>query len=478
MAILAQLLGAGSGHGSEHGSLDGSAVGSDDSIDIDSINIDSINIEGGDADGLNGLTTGEFTAQLAELLGMDEASLNKLDEAALQTLRLLNPGLAEALQQLADKAGASLFDGAFSAELSDVSGEKSPQFMSFNGTQEGLTPNTVAANVQSAGVNPTQTQLQTDGKPGSGALPSISETSANLAASQLAAQEGNFSLDASDDTAKSMTATDAPGRLSGVPGTNLFTNGKAADADVGLASIVGGKLGNEAQLAGGVDSKADEMMAGELKTGDIKGKASDKLDAFAALTRALGDSTSQSVTERQSAEPQRPESQSLNGFEARLNALHQKGEPMAVTLALRQAHERPTTAEIVARFAPVMNNQLIAMVRDGVQQAEIRLDPPELGSMMVRIQVQGSETQVQFHVTAAQTKDVVEQALPRLRELLAQQGMELTDGQVSHDKGQGSGRDSDAEQTASAAMDEIPAEEIPLSVNQTTSYVSGIDYYA
>jgi flagellar hook-length control protein FliK len=121
----------------------------------------------------------------------------------------------------------------------------------------------------------------------------------------------------------------------------------------------------------------------------------------------------------------------------------------------------------------------VAMVRDGVQQAEIRLDPPELGSLMVRIQVQGSETQVQFHVSAAQTKDVVEQALPRLRELLAQQGMELTDGQVSHDKrGNGQSGDGRSAEEHFAAMDEIPAEELQLSVNQTTSYASGIDYYA
>ncbi|WP_372872565.1 flagellar hook-length control protein FliK [Shewanella sp.] len=173
------------------------------------------------------------------------------------------------------------------------------------------------------------------------------------------------------------------------------------------------------------------------------------------------------------------EAPTASGIELR-HSQPQRGEVMQVQLSLRHGAERQvTTADMVARFAPVMNAQLIAMVKDGVQQAEIRLDPPELGAMMVRIQVQGSEAQVQFHVSAQQTKDVVEQALPRLRELLAHQGMELTDGQVSHEKrGGGQSGSERSDEQHFAAMDEIPAEELQLSVNQTTSYASGIDYYA
>lgn len=138
--------------------------------------------------------------------------------------------------------------------------------------------------------------------------------------------------------------------------------------------------------------------------------------------------------------------------------------------------------EMIQKFSPVMQQQLLTMVKQGVQHAEIRLDPPELGHMMVRIQVHGDQTQVQFQVMQHQTKDLVEQAIPRLRELLAEQGMQLTDSNVSQG---GSGREQDAGDGNSdqghgfaTDVDEIAAEESLLASNNATSYRSGIDYYA
>ncbi|CAM3995866.1 flagellar hook-length control protein FliK [Shewanella aquimarina] len=136
--------------------------------------------------------------------------------------------------------------------------------------------------------------------------------------------------------------------------------------------------------------------------------------------------------------------------------------------------------EMIQKFSPVMRQQLVAMVSQGVQQAEIRLDPPELGHMMVRVQVQGDQTQVQFHVTQTQTRDLVEQAIPRLRELLAEQGMQLTDSNVSQggkEQG-GDGEQAEGHGHGLSEMDEISAEESLLVSNNATSYRSGIDYYA
>lgn len=150
-------------------------------------------------------------------------------------------------------------------------------------------------------------------------------------------------------------------------------------------------------------------------------------------------------------------------------------------LSLRQGIEQSLqTADMVQRFAPVMRQQLITMVSNGVQQAEIRLDPPELGAMMVRVQVHGDQTQVQFHVTQPQTRDMLEQAMPRLREMLQEQGMNLADSHISQ-----GGREQGEQQGGNGggfaqegANGEISAEETAQSTNHTTSYGSGIDYYA
>ncbi|WP_345853206.1 flagellar hook-length control protein FliK [Shewanella algae] len=159
----------------------------------------------------------------------------------------------------------------------------------------------------------------------------------------------------------------------------------------------------------------------------------------------------------------------------------QRGEMAQYQLSLRQGMEQSLqTADMVQRFAPVMRQQLITMVSNGVQQAEIRLDPPELGAMMVRVQVHGDQTQVQFHVTQPQTRDMLEQAMPRLREMLQEQGMNLADSHISQ-----GGREQGEQQGGNGggfaqegANGEISAEETAQSTNHTTSYGSGIDYYA
>ncbi|GIU50828.1 flagellar hook-length control protein FliK [Shewanella sairae] len=174
---------------------------------------------------------------------------------------------------------------------------------------------------------------------------------------------------------------------------------------------------------------------------------------------------------------------SLNSLQ---NQMQQVGtnrqELPQINLSLKQNIEQtPTMQQMIQRFAPVMNQQLITMVSNGVQQAEIRLDPPELGQMMVRIQVQGDTTQVQFQVSQHQTKDLVEQAMPRLREMLAEQGMQLTDGQVSQGHGggtHGDGGNGNGEGSERGESDEFSAEDMLTRSNLSTSSASGIDYYA
>lgn len=156
-------------------------------------------------------------------------------------------------------------------------------------------------------------------------------------------------------------------------------------------------------------------------------------------------------------------------------------ETMQVQLSLRQGVEQQNQMqEMIQRFSPVMKQQLITMVSQGIQHAEIRLDPPELGHMLVKIQVHGDQTQVQFHVTQPQTRDLVEQAMPRLRELLQEQGMQLADSHVSQgdQSERREGSFGDGGSSNAADMDEISAEELHLGLNQAISVTSGIDYYA
>lgn len=75
------------------------------------------------------------------------------------------------------------------------------------------------------------------------------------------------------------------------------------------------------------------------------------------------------------------------------------------------------------------------MVSKNLKHVDIRLDPPELGKLQIKLSVNNDQANVQFTVANAQARDLVEHAMPRLREMLAQQGLQLAQGSVQQDDG-------------------------------------------
>jgi len=72
------------------------------------------------------------------------------------------------------------------------------------------------------------------------------------------------------------------------------------------------------------------------------------------------------------------------------------------------------------------------MVNSQMQRAEIRLDPPELGSLDIRLNIaKDNQATVMFYVSNATAKEAIESAIPRLREMFEQQGLNLGDVDVS-----------------------------------------------
>ncbi|AWK82441.1 flagellar hook-length control protein FliK [Photobacterium damselae] len=93
------------------------------------------------------------------------------------------------------------------------------------------------------------------------------------------------------------------------------------------------------------------------------------------------------------------------------------------------------------------------MAAKNLKQIDIRLDPPELGRMQIKLSLHDdNQASIQFQVAHQQTRDLIDQAMPRLRELLLQQGMQLaqssvhqeTSQQFSQHFNQQSGQDSSA----------------------------------
>lgn len=84
---------------------------------------------------------------------------------------------------------------------------------------------------------------------------------------------------------------------------------------------------------------------------------------------------------------------------------------------------------------PAWNNALgeraVMIAAQNTRVAEIQLDPPELGSLHVRVNVNQDQVSLSFTSPHAHVRDAVEQSLPRLREMFAEQGLALQDSSVS-----------------------------------------------
>ncbi|WP_100753296.1 flagellar hook-length control protein FliK [Vibrio salilacus] len=133
-----------------------------------------------------------------------------------------------------------------------------------------------------------------------------------------------------------------------------------------------------------------------------------------------------------------------------------------------------------------MAERVQMMMSKNLKNIDIRLDPPELGRMQIRMSINGDGATVHFTVANQQARDVIEQSMPRLREMLAQQGVQLGDSSVQQQaSGQQQKRYADSGQGNSAQGgsgrgfqgEENLEPDINLDLNVAAKR-DGISYYA
>ncbi len=78
-----------------------------------------------------------------------------------------------------------------------------------------------------------------------------------------------------------------------------------------------------------------------------------------------------------------------------------------------------------------LGNQIRWLLERGGQVAELRLNPAELGSVDVKLSRDGDSTNVVFYTANSHARELLEAALPRLRDMFAAQGMNLGEANVS-----------------------------------------------
>jgi len=134
-----------------------------------------------------------------------------------------------------------------------------------------------------------------------------------------------------------------------------------------------------------------------------------------------------------------------------------------------------------ADVVKALHEKVNAMLTINNKEAEIRLDPPELGSMQIRIRNEAEQAQINFVVQNQQAKEALEQSMPKLKEMLAEQGIQLGESNIQQDSGSSSEQGTDDTQElghSKLANQEPQAQNSQQTRTNSIGSESGIDYYA
>jgi len=133
-----------------------------------------------------------------------------------------------------------------------------------------------------------------------------------------------------------------------------------------------------------------------------------------------------------------------------------------------------------------LGQQMVGLAQRGDQHMELHLNPRELGPLSVSLKLDDQGAQAHFFSSHATVRGAVEQAIPQLREALAEQGIALGEAMVGEQRqgfaGNGDGQpgerggSSNGGDTLAADSGTASGESVP--VNRVISDGSGVDLYA
>ncbi|MGE0080901.1 MAG: flagellar hook-length control protein FliK [Thiohalomonadaceae bacterium] len=127
------------------------------------------------------------------------------------------------------------------------------------------------------------------------------------------------------------------------------------------------------------------------------------------------------------------------------------------------------------------SERVVWMTRQGLQEAHIQVTPREMGPIEVRISMQQDQVSVAFAAQNSAARDAIENALPRLREMLADSGLNLAQSEVSQQSPQerGDGREHLGPRSTGRGTD--GHEELAVPVHEVSQVSTGrgmVDYFA
>lgn len=215
--------------------------------------------------------------------------------------------------------------------------------------------------------------------------------------------------------------------------------------------------GVDSTAAGNAAMKADAEVSGKAARGQVERPASQPVSDFAAAFAELRPAMSPA------AQPGAAAAIDIAVAAAASGANFNPATGTTTELAPTQFVNLPTPVG-APDFAQTLGAQLSVLARDGVQQAELHLNPADMGPVSIQITMDGTQARIDFGADMAATRHAIEAGMPELASALADAGFTLAGGGVSqHPRGRGeggrgeSGSGQGARRVATASTDAAPA---------------------
>lgn len=279
--------------------------------------------------------------------------------------------------------------------------------------------------------------------------------------------------------------------------------------NTGLSPLVASAQAGLGQMTGALSATSQsieaQVSAAQLISGGLPGKGPDGLSA------AIDGTNGESETSVESNAGENPDFLLLNS-KAALNKLAEANiaattldnsapaadlaKPAAASAAsaaietltrLTEAQSPAARAFVVQTGVPVtvgtpqwsqaVGDKVLWFAAQNVSSAEIRLDPPELGPMQVKVSVNQDQASITFTSPHPVVREALDQQLNRLREMFSEQGLNLVNVDVSDKSFAQQEREQDEANKgqANSGMDDEEAE--PAAMIQAIS-MRLVDHYA
>jgi flagellar hook-length control protein FliK len=283
--------------------------------------------------------------------------------------------------------------------------------------------------------------------------------------------EGDLSSDANELSLSPLLANTQAALAHSASG--LAVAGSIVDAQPAAIQTAAGALPSTLavdELAMG-DAEANAMSGVEADTGEnpdfllLNSKAAQNKITETAMTIATLDKAV-------SADVAKPAA--INAAVETLTRLTEAQSPAARAFVVQTGV--PVTVG-TPQWSQAVGDKVLWLAAQNVTSAEIRLDPPELGPMQVKVSVNQDQASITFTSPHAAVREALDQQLNRLREMFSEQGLNLVNVDVS-DKSFAQREREEGESAKQHAHAEPTDEELtPVGITQAIS-MRLVDHYA